>query len=211
MGSAGSRAAILSRHAVRRDVPEHPFSRLGRPSLAVRRDVQADISLGGMCTWRSRHPCGDSLGGLRLGRVLHDAVTAAVCPGAAGAGAVATEHLRGDPAVELHQGAFGTALADLAKDARDEHGERERAGQCRAVAARDVGDTRRRWRGSLARFLSRQVRQSPGERSQAPRRGVAQSFGTASGGDVGWFFRLVPHPQRSQLERWPACPSTHGV
>jgi hypothetical protein len=31
------------------------------------------------------------------------------------------------------------ALADLVKDARDEHGERERAGQCRAVAAGDVG------------------------------------------------------------------------
>ena len=32
-----------------------------------------------------------------------------------------------------------TGLADLAKDARDEHGERERAGQRRAVAAGDVG------------------------------------------------------------------------
>jgi hypothetical protein len=36
----------------------------------------------------------------------------------------------------------------LAKDAQDEHGERERAGQCRAVAARSGGDSRRRWRAA---------------------------------------------------------------
>src|SRR5208282_2648406 len=48
-------------------------------------------------------------GGLRSGRVLHDAVVAAACPGAAGAGAVAAEHLRGGPAVELHEVALGAA------------------------------------------------------------------------------------------------------
>jgi hypothetical protein len=35
--------------------------------------------------------------------------------------------------------------------------------------------------------------------------------GLRSGGDVGRYFGLVPHPQRFQLKRWPACPSTHGV
>src|SRR3984885_14795073 len=50
-------------------------------------------------------------GGLRArsAGVLHDAVIAAARSGAAGAGAVAAEHLRGGPAVELHQVALGTA------------------------------------------------------------------------------------------------------
>ena len=52
----------------------------------------------------------DAVGGLRLGRVLHDAVVAAACPGAAGARAVAAEHLRGGPAVELHEVALGAAV-----------------------------------------------------------------------------------------------------
>src|SRR5208282_3110465 len=51
----------------------------------------------------------DAVGGLRLGRVLHDAVVAAACPGAAGARAVAAEHLRGGPAVELHEVALSSA------------------------------------------------------------------------------------------------------
>jgi len=54
----------------------------------------------------------------------------------------------------------------LAKDARDEHGERERTGQCRAVAARGDGDSRRRWQGSLARLL---LRDSASSRAAARR------------------------------------------
>src|SRR3954454_11256841 len=42
-------------------------------------------------------------------RVVHDTVVAAACPGAAGAGAVAAQHLRGGPAVQLHQVALGAA------------------------------------------------------------------------------------------------------
>jgi hypothetical protein len=45
------------------------------------------------------------------------------------------------------------AQIETREDAQDEHGERERAGQCRAGAAEDVGDSRRRWLGSLARCL----------------------------------------------------------
>ena len=45
------------------------------------------------------------------------------------------------------------ARAEARENARDKHGERERAGPGCALAARDVGDSRRRWRGSLARFL----------------------------------------------------------
>jgi hypothetical protein len=56
-----------------------------------------------------RHPWSGGPGGLRLGSVLHDAVVAASGSGAAGAGAVAAEHLRGGPAVELHQVTFGAA------------------------------------------------------------------------------------------------------
>jgi hypothetical protein len=40
------------------------------------------------------------------------------------------------------------AQADLARDAGDAHGEHERAGRCRAVAVRNVGDPRRRWRAA---------------------------------------------------------------
>ena len=43
----------------------------------------------------------------------------------------------------------------LAKDTQDVYGGRERAGQCSAIAARGGGDSRRRWRGSLAHFLLR--------------------------------------------------------
>jgi hypothetical protein len=42
------------------------------------------------------------------------------------------------------------AQAETREDAQDEHGERERARQCRAEATRDVGDSRRTWLGSLA-------------------------------------------------------------
>src|ERR1700733_13027679 len=50
-------------------------------------------------------------GGLRArsAGVLHDAVIAAARSGAAGAGAVAAEHLRGGPAVQFHQVALGAA------------------------------------------------------------------------------------------------------
>lgn len=40
---------------------------------------------------------------------VHDAVVAAAGTGAAGAGAVPGEHLRGGPAVQLHQVPFGSA------------------------------------------------------------------------------------------------------
>src|SRR5216683_49423 len=43
------------------------------------------------------------------GAVVHDAVVAAAGAGAAGAGAVPGEHLRGGPAVQLHQVPFGSA------------------------------------------------------------------------------------------------------
>jgi hypothetical protein len=90
-------------------VKEHPFPRLGRPILAALQDVPRRIFRPGGMHWRGRHPCGDGPGGLRLGCVFHDAVVAAACPGAAGAGAVAAEHLRGGPAVQLHQIPLGTA------------------------------------------------------------------------------------------------------
>jgi hypothetical protein len=109
-----------------------------------------------------------------------------------------------------------TSRADLAKDAQDQHGERERAEEC-PLEARVEGDSRRWWRGSLARFLqrdsapsraaarradarhpaaaaprrsapwvpalrelaglvvARQVRLSPGERSQVPGRALSVS------------------------------------
>ena len=43
------------------------------------------------------------------GAVVHDAVVAAAGAGAAGAGAVPGQHLRGGPAVQLHQVPFGSA------------------------------------------------------------------------------------------------------
>jgi hypothetical protein len=46
---------------------------------------------------------------LGSGGVVHDAVVAAAGAGAAGAGAVPGEHLRGGPAVQLHQVPFGAA------------------------------------------------------------------------------------------------------
>jgi hypothetical protein len=46
-------------------------------------------------------------GGLGLGGVIHDAVVAAPGSGAAGAGAVAAEHLRGGPAVEVRGACYG--------------------------------------------------------------------------------------------------------
>ena len=47
--------------------------------------------------------------GRRSGGVVHDAVVAAAGTGAAGAGAVPCQHLRGGPAVQLHQVPFGSA------------------------------------------------------------------------------------------------------
>jgi hypothetical protein len=47
-----------------------------------------------------------------LWRILHDAVVAAAGAGGAGAGAVAAEHLRGGPAVQLHQVALGAAVVE---------------------------------------------------------------------------------------------------
>jgi hypothetical protein len=44
--------------------------------------------------------------------VVHDAVVAAAGSGAAGAGAVAAQHLRGGPAVQLHQVALGAAVVE---------------------------------------------------------------------------------------------------
>src|SRR6185312_15457763 len=46
------------------------------------------------------------------GGAVHDAVVAAAGPGAAGAGAVAGEHLRGGLAVEFHQVPFGSAAVE---------------------------------------------------------------------------------------------------
>src|ERR1035441_9952918 len=46
------------------------------------------------------------------GGVVHDPVVAAAGPGAAGAGAVPGEHLRGGPPVQLHQVPFGSAAVE---------------------------------------------------------------------------------------------------
>ena len=46
------------------------------------------------------------------GAVVHDAVVAAAGAVAAGAGAVPREHLRGGPAVQLHQVPFGSAAVE---------------------------------------------------------------------------------------------------
>src|SRR3974377_1440854 len=43
------------------------------------------------------------------GSAVHDQVVVAACPGAAHAAAVPVQHLRGGPAVQLHQVAFGAA------------------------------------------------------------------------------------------------------
>src|SRR5689334_11838416 len=48
-------------------------------------------------------------GAAGLRRVVHDAVVAAAGSCAAGAGPVAAQHLRGTPAVELHEVALGAA------------------------------------------------------------------------------------------------------
>ena len=45
----------------------------------------------------------------RSSGVVHDAVVGPAGTGAAGAGAVAGEHLRGGPAVQFHQVGFGPA------------------------------------------------------------------------------------------------------
>jgi hypothetical protein len=55
-------------------------------------------------------PGGSGTAGSRA--VVHDAVVAAAGPGAAGAGAVPGEHLRGGPAVEFHQVPFGAAAVE---------------------------------------------------------------------------------------------------
>src|SRR6516162_2620326 len=59
---------------------------------------------------RAWYPASLATAGLR--RLLHDAVVAAVCPCAAGAGAVAAQDLRGGPAVQLHQVAFCAAAVE---------------------------------------------------------------------------------------------------
>jgi hypothetical protein len=43
---------------------------------------------------------------------VHDAVVAAAGAGAAGTGAVAAQHLRGGPAVQLHQVCFGSPAVE---------------------------------------------------------------------------------------------------
>ena len=65
----------------------------------------------------------------------------------------------------------------LAKDARDGHGQRERAERCRAVAARGDGGSRRRWQGSLARFLLRDSASSraAARRADAPHPAAART------------------------------------
>src|SRR5215467_2284147 len=44
--------------------------------------------------------------------IAHDSVVGAAGPGAAGAGAVTAQHLRGSPAVQLHQVTFGPATVE---------------------------------------------------------------------------------------------------
>jgi hypothetical protein len=50
-------------------------------------------------------------------------------------------------------------------------------GECRALATRDVGDSRRRWRGSLARFLLRDSAPSraAARRADAPHLAAART------------------------------------
>src|SRR6516162_5099532 len=59
---------------------------------------------------RAWYPASLATAGLR--RLLHDAVVAAACPCAAGAGAVAAQDLPGGPAVQLHQVAFCAAAVE---------------------------------------------------------------------------------------------------
>ena len=72
----------------------------------------ADISPGWDALGVAGIPEATGAGGLWSGCVGHDAVVAAACPGAAGADAVAAEHLRGGPAVEFHQVALGPAAVE---------------------------------------------------------------------------------------------------
>ena len=72
-------------------------------------------------------------GGLRSGRVGHDAVVVAAGSGAAGAGAVAAEHLRGGPAVQLHQVTLSAAVVQPAPVPTC-------AGECRFVRGDFVGN-----------------------------------------------------------------------
>ena len=91
----------------------------GGPDLCVvtlqRRKSRGRESGGYSAWWRWRGRQGAGIvdaaarGGLRSGCVGHDAVVAAAGSGAASAGAVAAEHLRGGPAVQLHQVALGAA------------------------------------------------------------------------------------------------------
>jgi hypothetical protein len=88
----------------------------GRPGLYVVTAASQEPRPGNRVDippWRSRQGAGvvdaAARGGLRSGYVGHDAVVAAAGSGAAGAGAVAAEHLRGGPAVAFHQVALGAA------------------------------------------------------------------------------------------------------
>jgi hypothetical protein len=82
----------------------------------------------------------------------------------------------------------------LAKDARDVYGGRERAGQCSAVTARGGGDSRRRWRGSLAHFL---LRGSASSRAAARRADAPPPPQHAPRRNAPWVMRSASWPGRS--------------
>jgi hypothetical protein len=90
--------------------------------------------------------------------VLHDAVVAAAGPGAAGAGAVPEQHLRGGLAVQLHQVALCPAAVQ------------PRPGDLSGLRAAAVRPTRRTVRAPPTRCLHRRGRSaafvalSPGRR-----------------------------------------------
>jgi hypothetical protein len=90
------------------------------------------------------------------------------------------------------------ARTRLAEDSWDVHGQRERAGQCRAVAAGDVGDPRRRWLGSLAHFL---LRDGASSRAAARRADAPYPAAARTRRNAPWVTRSASWPGRSSRAR----------
>lgn len=75
----------------------------------------------------------------------------------------------------------------------------KRSGECRTVGGRDRGESRRSWRGSLARCLSR---------DSAPARAAARTAVTPHPPPARP--PAVTHPQRPRLHRWQGRPPRAG-
>src|ERR1039457_486245 len=87
------------------------LARLGRPSWSPTRTSRT----GGYVSssvMPAGHASREEPGGGGLRGVVHDAVVAAAGSCVAGAGAVAAEHLRGGPPVQLHEVALGAAAVE---------------------------------------------------------------------------------------------------